>query len=217
MAFVFDNSASNAGATTNSVSYSLNVGTGANRLLVFGAMIFDLTLGNRVITSVTYNGVNLTKVRSDDNATNSGRTEIWYLINPSSGNNTLTATATGVVAKFDSFVGAWAAGQPFSQPNTSNGNTATTGTTETVALTTTANDCLLVDAIEGFPGPFTPDATQTSLADLSTSRSRGSYKIISGAAGAQNMTFTSLNSGYEHTAAAFTPYMTASTFPMMGV
>lgn len=57
-------------------------------------LIVVLGYAPAVITGVTYNGVAMTLVRTDSNAS-VGKTSIFYLVNPSSGSNTVAVSHTG--------------------------------------------------------------------------------------------------------------------------
>ena len=87
-AIAFD-SVTDSGANINSFSHTT---TGSNLLLVVTAQYND---GNESITGITYNSVALTKVRRDTTgAPVDITTEIWYLIAPASGANTVAVTYT---------------------------------------------------------------------------------------------------------------------------
>lgn len=90
-------------ATSTSITTGYNGGpvtkewtattSGTNRLLVLTADIWQDVGGTGTITSATYNGTALTKagnVRSGGMAA-----ELWYLVNPASGANTMSVTVTG--------------------------------------------------------------------------------------------------------------------------
>lgn len=80
---------SNSGAKTTESTYSwAHICTGNDRILIIG-------IGNRadppqIATSVTYNGVALTKIRADLKV--SFYSELWYLVNPATGSNTVEVT-----------------------------------------------------------------------------------------------------------------------------
>lgn len=134
--------------------------SGSNRLLVVGISISDSNSANRPVTSVTYNGVALTKIASvDTGAGTSERVEMWYLINPASGEHNVIINTTGILnfisAGAISLTGAKQSGQPDAS------NTASDSSLEaTVTVTTVANNSLVIDALCSEPAP-TVDASQT--------------------------------------------------------
>jgi len=70
---------------------------GSNRLLVFGDG--HTSSSDTTVTGVTYNGVALTLVRSDQHQSgDSWRTSIWYLIAPATGSNTVSVTLCGTTS-----------------------------------------------------------------------------------------------------------------------
>lgn len=79
----------NLDADTTPYAFTHTVGSGSNRLLLCMSAI----TGSIDVTAITYNGDSLTFL---DTAANSGRTvEVWYLINPDTGSNTVSMTGDG--------------------------------------------------------------------------------------------------------------------------
>src|SRR5437588_483235 len=79
----FDNfSTSNYEASLSTYNFTHVIGTNANRLLIVGVSTFAAG----TVTSITYGGVGLTKLRADVNGVYNS--ELWYLINPTSGSAT---------------------------------------------------------------------------------------------------------------------------------
>lgn len=73
------------GATSSGWSWSHTTGTGNNRLLVVGISMGE-PIGN--VSGVTYGGTPLTLIRTDLR-TEEISSELWYLVNPASGTNTI--------------------------------------------------------------------------------------------------------------------------------
>jgi len=140
MALSFNSSGQqeNSGSTTNSFSFT---NTSGNVLVVFTVndVVEDLT-------SVTYNGVSLTSITSQDGASGFVRCQMWYLKSPATGANTLTATRPtgtgGFTVHAVSYAGANTATQPDSYASTTNTSTSTTQTTTVVSA-----NCWLVAGI----------------------------------------------------------------------
>jgi hypothetical protein len=84
----FDSSSS-FGGNGVSLTWAHTVGSGSNRILIVGVSIH--TTGS--INSVTYAGVNLTKVGSISNI-GVISSELWYLVNPASGTHDVIVTAS---------------------------------------------------------------------------------------------------------------------------
>ena len=84
-AVVFDATANSADqADVSSFSYS-HTNTGANLVLYVGVSMQDTTDAERDVTSITYNSVELSEVRRQNNNTFDLTAEIWRLVNPSTG------------------------------------------------------------------------------------------------------------------------------------
>jgi hypothetical protein len=90
MAIAFDNSAPNndpAVGTTDTVSYTV---TGSNTAIVVG--IQHTTSSN--VSSITYDGVNLTQIHSNIVGEGTIRVDLWLLVGTSTGANDLVVTVS---------------------------------------------------------------------------------------------------------------------------
>lgn len=136
-AIAFD-SASKATATTASTVSWTHTTSGTNRIL------FVLTSSESATapTSVTYNGVSMTKIFDINGVTNQ---ELWYLINPTSGANTVTITysssGTRKIGSASSYTGVKQTGQPEVQ-TTPTRNPSTASLSQTI--TTSSNNSWVV-------------------------------------------------------------------------
>jgi hypothetical protein len=88
----FDNSSSgnDGSGTSTSFSWSHTTGSGSNRIMIVGVSV-KFTAGTEHVVSISYGSQSLTFLRGD-NSSNSVRSEIWYLIAPSTGTHTVTVT-----------------------------------------------------------------------------------------------------------------------------
>ena len=117
-------------------SFNINSG-GTNRLLIVGLNYNN----NPGTTTVTYNGVSLTRARRANNG--NYYAELWYLINPSSGSHTIDhdqTSSTNIV------MGAWSYTGVDQVTGIGNITSATgTSTKSNVDITTTVANSVLVD------------------------------------------------------------------------
>ena len=92
------------GNTSNSISWTHTVGSGTNRFLEVCTQARDSVTGDVPVLTVTANGRVLTKVRRDirTDGGNSYGAEIWHLLNPASGANTITVGSTGPLSEYGS-------------------------------------------------------------------------------------------------------------------
>ncbi|HEX7330325.1 MAG TPA: hypothetical protein VF290_02430 [Pyrinomonadaceae bacterium] len=91
----YDAVSTNGGSVT-SHSWSHTVANEANRILLVFEYYWN---GSRTISGITYNGVALTKLETQIIAAPGTRTlELWYLLNPATGTNTIAVTGTGSAA-----------------------------------------------------------------------------------------------------------------------
>jgi len=91
IAFDAASSGSNGGGST-SVSWSHTTGSGWNRNMIVGVSIRTTTVS---VSSITYGAQSLTFLRADTHPSATIRSELWYLIAPTSGTATVTVTLSG--------------------------------------------------------------------------------------------------------------------------
>lgn len=79
--------------TQSPISFSHTTSAGSNKILV----VIINSVSNTTVSSATYNSVSLTKFISNNDGNAQITTDIWYLINPTVGANTLSITMGGSV------------------------------------------------------------------------------------------------------------------------
>lgn len=121
----FDNfSTSNYEASLSTYNFTHVVGTNTNRLLTVGVSTFAAG----TVSTITYGGVSLTKLRADVNGIYNS--ELWYLIAPASGSATVTVTLSASLTSIAGGASWWNVDQttPFSANAGANGtNTPASG------------------------------------------------------------------------------------------
>ena len=158
MAIAYDNSSSVYNGTATTSQTLSHTTAGSDRILVVSTRTYD---GN-TITGVTYNGVAMSEVGTAQAfASNTDRHRTWILVNPASGANNVVvslSSALRIEVYAISFTGAAQTGQPDNN-NQTNGNSSSA----TNSLTTVADNCWSVAAMEGNgAGTFT-DSTNVTL------------------------------------------------------
>jgi len=94
--------ASNSGYQTAQSTYSWShTCTGSNRYLTVGVSM--LSVGGSSVSSITYNGVALSLIKAQASAVGAVRAELWGLVAPATGSNTIAVTLS---ASLDSAAGA---------------------------------------------------------------------------------------------------------------
>jgi hypothetical protein len=159
----FDATSNSAtGNTSNSISWNHTVGSGTNRLLEVCTQARD---------AVTANGRALTKVRRDirtDGGSAYG-TEIWHLLNPASGTNTITVRWTGPLSEYGVGSATSYAGVNQIAPIDAQSGGGGIGTTIAATITTVVNHALVADCVIGQGNALTIGAGQTTKVDRYTS------------------------------------------------
>ena len=77
---------------TNTVTLAHNNIAGSNLLLVVGVSMNTSADTTTTVSAVTYNGVALTQAGFHNDSTSVRRVEMWYLVNPTTGNNNVVVT-----------------------------------------------------------------------------------------------------------------------------
>ncbi|MGB8780198.1 MAG: hypothetical protein WCD81_06065 [Candidatus Bathyarchaeia archaeon] len=86
----FDSSSSgNNGNGATTITWKHTTGSGSNRTMIVGVSI-KLSSGSEKVTSISYGSQSLTFLRADTDQGQNIRSEIWYLIAPSTGTSTVT-------------------------------------------------------------------------------------------------------------------------------
>lgn len=164
-------SSSATGNTTNRISWSHTVGLGTNRLLTVCALARDTVAGDVAVTTVTANGLPLRRVRADlrTYGAASFRTELWYLVNPGVGTNTIVVTWTGALSNYGVGSATSYFGVNQVTPIDAQAGRGGSGTIISTVITTVANHALITDCALGEAnGGLTMRAGQTTRVDRLT-------------------------------------------------
>ena len=149
-AIAFDAS-STVGTTANpTYSFPHTVAASNNTVLLYGHGCRSAQQNACQVHSVTYNGTNLTSLRRDEAADTGPAwvdSEIWYLANPSTGENTVAVTIVGTAAagNADSVVSFTGVDQ--STPFEANNGAVGTSTTPSVSVTTVTNNAWVFSSL----------------------------------------------------------------------
>ena len=160
---VFDGVGSGSGKDANSINWLHTVGAGgANRVLIVGiSMRRDPT-----IATVTYGAASLTQLRRDLDTNSDQTTELWYLVAPVIGTDTITVTqGTGFA---ESMVGGSVSftGVDQTTPISNSIGATASSTTASVTVTSATNE-IAVGIVSTRKGKtLTTDAAQTERWNL---------------------------------------------------
>jgi hypothetical protein len=164
-------SSSATGNKTNRISWSHGVGTGTNRLLAVCTQARDTVAGDVAVTTVTAKGFPLKKIRADQRTSGaiSIRTELWYLVNPDVGTQTITVTWQGALSDYGVGSATSYFGVNQVAPIDAQAGRGSSGTTLSTVITTVANHALITDCAIGIAsGGLTMRAGQTTRVDRLT-------------------------------------------------
>lgn len=132
-------SSSQIAPASTAYSWSHTVGSNNDRILVVGVGI----RGNVAVSSVTYNGDSLTFAR-EEHPGSDVRTEIWYLLSPDTGSNTVTVTLASSQSSSAGAVSYYNVGGAISNAGDDDGGSADTSSSIVLASETGQ---LVVDAV----------------------------------------------------------------------
>ncbi|MHC4738551.1 MAG: beta strand repeat-containing protein, partial [Planctomycetota bacterium] len=197
----FDNVSSNAvtGASTT-LSWSHTVGTGSDRILIVGIAGEDGDESDLIISSVTYGSANMTFVSGSSATGGTGvfkmKTELYYLLNPDSGTDTVTVTYSApVTSRCGGTISLSNVKQQTAEAVATSANESTNNISTNI--TTQTDGAWVVDVVGcGSSGSFTTTAAgMTERFDVTTidSSGAGSTKPVA-SAGSTTMS-------WEHTGA----------------
>jgi len=206
---VFDDVTSfngNCGGTGDecTIAHTVNP-AGTDTILIVGVT----PKGSQTVSSVTYDSLPLTEIRSDDDG-GVVVSSLWYRLSPSTGPNTVEVTLSAseeVVIGAMSFTGVDQV-SPIDDDNGDIGN----NDTPTVSLVTTECDARIVDVVSTLDGPLTEGAGQTERWDRNEgSTAGGGSTEITTTPGSRTMSWTNIGGTKEWaiSAAALKP-----TFPI---
>ena len=116
-----------------------HVCAGDSRLLVVGVSIFL----SGTVTSITYNSVGLTFIRAD--AQGAYRSELWYLIKPALGSNTITVNLSVSLTSIAGATSLTGVDQNF--PVTANNGANGTNNPASVSITTVKDNDWVIDTL----------------------------------------------------------------------
>lgn len=162
-------------ATTESFSYTCS--SSSQRLLLLGVML-EFDSNQESVSSATYNSVAMTLARREER-TDGGRhwsCEVWYLVAPATGSNTLSFTANDGGGHTTTNC-SWAAicvdlsGVDQTTPVSAIGDANGSSTSPSVTFTTSNNNSMVVAFNAGGGGdtdPYTPGSGITELEDFAS-------------------------------------------------
>lgn len=183
--------ASNSGYQAASSSYSWShICTGSDRYLLVGISMLSLA---QTVSSITYNGVNLTLLGSKNSISGACRVELWGLAAPATGSNTIAVTLSGSIASAgcaSSFTGV----HQTSPTEAFNSAQATNvgASDATVDVTSIADNDFAIDIIATDDGAITVGSGQTQAGNVTGAGGSGamSYEGPKTPAGAITMSWT---------------------------
>lgn len=197
-----------------SYTFSMLVNSGSNPILIVAFNAFNqVGTNNSVVSSVTFNGVNLTRAKTQfitDGSTFDSSYDIWYLINPSATTANVVLTFTGGsgggITSIHAYAGSFFGLAQSSPLDATFAAWNQTGrTTHSDSVTTAVDNELVVDTFGLDATSITISGTQIPFATVTDSGDRGSGDIAA-TAGIHTMgwtTGTGLND--VHVIASFKP------------
>lgn len=200
-------------AGVNTLSYT-HTCTGSQLILFVGVRKFA---GD--VTGVTYNNVAMTQITTKQDA-GTGFIYLFYIINPTTGANTIKVSATGtgtIRAMSASYTGASQSGQP-DNFSTAAGNFSS-NTLNGASVTTIADNCwtIMFSYSSGTGAAVVGDATTNVLQQASTTLTDAlsdSNGVVH-PAGSRTMTVRAANGtqNWSHIIASFSPSLASAAVP----
>lgn len=169
---IFFDAASNSGYQTTQSSYSWShTCTGSNRYLVVGIAMLSLA---QTVTSITYAGQDLRLIGVKASVSGACRVEMWGIIAPATGSNTIAVTLSGAISSAgcaSSYTGVHQS-SPIEGFNTAQA-TNVGAADATVNVTTVADLAMCVDIVCTSDTAITVGAGQTQRANVTGAAGSG--------------------------------------------
>ena len=211
--------ASNSGYQTAQATYTWNhTCTGSNRWLCVG--ISMLSVAGSSVTSITYDGVVMGRVRARTSVTGAVRSELWGLVNPNSGTHVISVTLSVALDSIGGAVSLVNVNQ--TQPTEAdNDNSATNvgAADATVDVTTLTDNDWVIDVVATTDTAITVGAGQTSRNNVTGTLGSGAMSTEGPKTpvGAVTMNWTNVDALQTWTTVATgVRVYTATTSPLFG-
>ena len=195
------------GLTGNAVTHNITFNNAAGGLLVVGFACLRNVAGDSV-SGITYNGVSLTKIAHRNGTANNRTANMWYLLNPATGSNTLAIT----LAASERVAGAVVSytGHDTTTPIDVSNTDVSSGTSIVMNVTTVTDNAVLLGVNNENRGVSTLGTNTTSVFN-----SAGNAQVLRSTnpispAGATTLSYTALSSD------PGAPYVIAAIRPAAG-
>ncbi len=210
MAIAFDavSGFQQVGAPATSITLAHTIGAGSNMMLVVGICETSGS-SDTVLSSVTYNGVAMTRFPNGFAAKNA-RVWMYYLANPASGTHNIVATFN---ASLVPSVGGISYSGVSAIPDGGANNTSGPGASSvTVNLTTTADNCWTVGLAHADGASPSYTSGVTARGTLSNDNNKlADSNAAKTPAGVYSMVFSATNSSFEAILVSLAPFTVADT------
>ena len=195
---------------TTTKSWQHTVSFGINRLLVLTASILQSVAGTGSISSATFAGLPLTKAATTRNGTT--ESELWYLLAPPSGTNTISVSTVGTTSAMKFSLSDYTNLSPYGLDATSTA-TSSSGSPSVSVTTHLSSDLVLSTLARNSSTTAITNRASIFNDTSSTTLAAASYQV-SGAAGSISDTYTGIAS--QNWAMSIAAFKAATTTPTTG-
>jgi hypothetical protein len=197
-AISFDSAATKVSTNAASASWSHTVGAGTDRILIVGLATEDTSSAVLTVKAITCNGVAMTAASNASATAGTStldKTQLFYLLNPASGANSIAVTFGGAVNGI-SAGSVSLSGVAQSGPAASGINTAASATTISANVAVATAGTWLVDVANSGASnaTLTPGASQIKRWSISQSNSGGAGSTAAPAVGTSTVSWTASSS-----------------------
>jgi hypothetical protein len=197
-AISFDNAATKVSTNAASASWTHTVGSGSDRILIVGLATEDTSSSVLTVKAITCNGIAMTAVSNATATAGSStldKTQLFYLLNPTAGSNTVAVTFSGAVNGV-SAGSVSLSGVAQSAPAAAGINTATSGTTISASVAVATAGSWLVDVANSGASnaTLTPGSGQTKRWGVGQTNSGGAGSTATPATGTASVSWTASSS-----------------------
>ncbi|HQX52611.1 MAG TPA: DUF4347 domain-containing protein, partial [Planctomycetaceae bacterium] len=169
-----------SGSTSSGASVTVSHTTGGtNRLMLVG---ISMAPEGESVTSVKWNGVNLTRIGVEENSAGKARVEIWQLVAPQTGTYNVVVNFTGTSHKGATVGVATFTGVNQSNPTLAFSSASGNSNSASTTVASATND-VVFGVVQSHNGTsVSPGSGQTEYWDINTNEANGEGTVKAGAA-----------------------------------
>ena len=194
MAIAFDAATGSNGSSVSSLTWSHTTSSGSNRILFVSVAEWDST---KKVTGVTYAGVSMTEIDSQQVAASNPWITLYYLVAPATGANNVVVSASGSMFQIQGSSASYTGVSQTGIPDSKNKSAYSSSTTQAISTTVVASNCWLFMGVVNDSSDGITAGTGTTRRDIRASAEAVFDSNGTVGTGSQSLTFVTPAGGHE--------------------